>query len=479
MTSKDTGLRVIIYCRISRDWEGEALGVERQKEDCLARAKREGWKVVDVLLENDVSAAGHKKKARPLYDSLFQRARNGETDIILAYSNSRLTRRPKELEDLIELHEHTGVRICTIVSGDDDLSTADGRMVARIKANVDAAEAERVSERVRRKQQQRIAQGLSAAGGVRPFGYAADRVTVVEEEAEAIRQAARNILEHGASASSQARAWNEAGIRTVNGNEWTVNTITKVLKSPRIAGFVSHKGEIKGKAAWEPILEADVWERLHHALGNGKTGEGKRQQHLLTGMLFCAECGTSMAAGGQNGAYRCNRGRKGCGKVSARFEAIEGHVVSEWVKHVTEKTGSDFFEAEISVAGDQQELMILEGEREEINRRIETVRRNYALGRIGDDDFFPVIEMLRSRLGEIDTEISLKQRPHQFEGKTITSVVGKVPWRTAFDLLGEQDGTVVQREYLSRFIEKIKVSSTLVRGRARFDTDRVRITWRD
>ena len=38
----------MIYTRISRGNEGEALGVARHREDSLARAEREGWQIVDV-----------------------------------------------------------------------------------------------------------------------------------------------------------------------------------------------------------------------------------------------------------------------------------------------------------------------------------------------------------------------------------------------------------------------------------------------
>jgi site-specific DNA recombinase len=141
----------------------------------------------NVLVENDVGASSYSRKPRPLYAQLLERAQRREFDVILAYSNSRLTRRPLELEDLIRLHESTGVRLATVVSGDDDLSTADGRMVARIKASVDAGEAERVSERTRRGKLQRARQGRPMTGGGRPFGYANDRLTVIEAEAEAER----------------------------------------------------------------------------------------------------------------------------------------------------------------------------------------------------------------------------------------------------------------------------------------------------
>jgi site-specific DNA recombinase len=163
-------LRVCIYCRISKDREGEALGVNRQEEDCRKLADRLGALVGRVYIDNDISASTRSKKRRPEYEDMLEATRHGDWDLILSYSNSRLTRRPLELEGLIVLHERTGVRINTVVSGSDDLSTADGRMIARIKAAVDAAEAERTAERVARALQQRRENG-KPAGGQPIFGY--------------------------------------------------------------------------------------------------------------------------------------------------------------------------------------------------------------------------------------------------------------------------------------------------------------------
>jgi site-specific DNA recombinase len=84
--------RAVIYTRISRDPEGDALGVARQRQDCLDRAARDGWQVIDVLVENDVGASSYSRKPRPVYAALLERARRREFDVILAYSNSRLTR---------------------------------------------------------------------------------------------------------------------------------------------------------------------------------------------------------------------------------------------------------------------------------------------------------------------------------------------------------------------------------------------------
>src|SRR5436190_22326395 len=127
--------RAAVYCRISKDAEKRGEGVERQRADCEALVKRLRARVVAVYEDNDIGASTKSKKRRPGFDAMIAAVEAGEVDVIVAYSNSRLTRRPLEFETLIQLHERTGARIATVASGEDDLSTADGRMVTRIKAS--------------------------------------------------------------------------------------------------------------------------------------------------------------------------------------------------------------------------------------------------------------------------------------------------------------------------------------------------------
>ena len=97
-------LRAAVYCRISDDPEGRELGVQRQEEDCRGRAEREGWAVVGVFIDNDISASTRSRKRRPRFEDMLAAVERGEVGVIVAYSNSRLTRRPLELENLIKLH---------------------------------------------------------------------------------------------------------------------------------------------------------------------------------------------------------------------------------------------------------------------------------------------------------------------------------------------------------------------------------------
>jgi len=120
-----------IYARISSDPDGTRLGVERQIADCEALAARLGWTVSDQYIDNDLSA--WSGKARPEYQRMVDDLKNREIDAVLVWHPDRLTRHPKEVEELIALVEGIGdVRVETVTAGDYDLSTSAGRSVARI-----------------------------------------------------------------------------------------------------------------------------------------------------------------------------------------------------------------------------------------------------------------------------------------------------------------------------------------------------------
>ncbi len=57
--------RAAIYARISDDRTSDAAGVTRQEQDCRALALSRGWTVVDLFVDNDISAkapSGHGRK---------------------------------------------------------------------------------------------------------------------------------------------------------------------------------------------------------------------------------------------------------------------------------------------------------------------------------------------------------------------------------------------------------------------------------
>jgi DNA invertase Pin-like site-specific DNA recombinase len=330
----------VIYTRISQDSEGRGEGVVRQEEDCRKLAASRGLNVVGVYTDNDVSASAYSRKKRPEYARMIADAKAGRFGTIIAYSNSRVTRRLAELEELIQLTEKHGTEIMTVVSGQDDLSTADGRMVARIKASVDIAESDRISERVTRKHRELAQAGRVVGGGHRPFGWRDDQVTPHPAEADLIRAAAADVLA-GLPIRRVVDRWNDAGVTTSTGRPWTNGLVLQLLRSPRLAGWRVHRP--KGSAwtaippvavgkdgqpvrgEWEPILD----DATHRALAARLAGNTERRsripkrnarRYLLTGLLRCAVCNGPMYANkvGEAHFYRCDSGTHGNNAVSGR-----------------------------------------------------------------------------------------------------------------------------------------------------------------
>jgi DNA invertase Pin-like site-specific DNA recombinase len=302
-----TRVRAAIYVRISEDREGLEKGVDRQREDCLALADRLGFEVVGIYPDDDISASTKSTRPRPQYDAMLRQARAGAFSAILAYSNSRLTRRPREVEDLIELHDQCGVRLHTVVSGDDDLSTADGRMIARIKGNVDAAEAERIGERVKRAKAQAVAEGRFR-GGRRPFGYEEGGMVLRESEAQMIRDATAAILA-GRGLGALATELRERGVMSTAGKPIQRETLRALLMRPRNAGLVS-KGrsdrdsmQVVGPAAWPAIVDEDTWRAAWNLLADPsrKTNGGVNEARWLGSFIYrCGYpgCGAPMRVSG-------------------------------------------------------------------------------------------------------------------------------------------------------------------------------------
>jgi DNA invertase Pin-like site-specific DNA recombinase len=95
--------------------------------------------------------------------------KSGEAEVVVVYHADRLYRRLVDLERLVEVVEVTGAQVHTVAAGDVDMSTASGRMVARMLGAAAQHECERIGERMKMKHDELAARG-SAPGGRAPYG---------------------------------------------------------------------------------------------------------------------------------------------------------------------------------------------------------------------------------------------------------------------------------------------------------------------
>lgn len=327
--------RAAKYRRISRDREGRELGVERQDEDLDALAARRGLTVVADYCDNDLGASTRSRKTRPEYQRMLADARAGRFDVVLAYTSGRITRRPRENEDLIELSEQHGIRFEYVRSPSFDLNTSAGRRVARILAANDAGEAEDIAERVSRAKDQAAGRG-QWLGGRRPYGFEDDGTTVREAEAEVIREGVNAIIA-GASLRGLAAAWNARGLVTSTGKLWRQDTVGRMLTRARNAGLLVHRGKVVGPAAWPAIVPEDRWRAVCGVLADParRTQWTSTRRWLLSGLALCGVCGgpvvCTMMSTAPRGvpSYTCRASRGHVVRNAAELEAFVTVVVVE------------------------------------------------------------------------------------------------------------------------------------------------------
>jgi hypothetical protein len=206
--------------------------------------------------------------------------------------------------------------------------TGDGLLMARIMGAVAANESASKSRRVRRKMEQVAAEGRPHGGSQRPYGYAADKITVVAEEAAIIRTLVARFLA-GESSRSLA-SWLEAQeLSTVSGKPWRTGTLKAILISARIAGLRTHRGQVVGPAVWDAIITEDEHRRVLATYAQKKvSGRRVPQRYLLSGMLRCGKCGSTLYSSAREHTrrYVCISGpdhEGGCGRLTVVADPLE------------------------------------------------------------------------------------------------------------------------------------------------------------
>jgi site-specific DNA recombinase len=379
-----------IYLRISEDREGRELGVQRQEEDTRSLAERLDVRVVDVYSDDDISASTNSSKPRPDYERLLADARAGRIRVILAYKTSRLTRRPREHEDLIDLAKDCGTRFYFVASPNFDLNTSDGRKLARMLAAQDAGDPDLIQELTRRKKKQDAEQG-KVNGGKRTYGRGLsigtnpasgkevlDYYALVPSEVVILQEGKGRTLS-GESTRSIVVDLNNREIPTAEGGKWTVGGYRRTLLNPSYViyddndpekcGTRVHKGH-HHRALYPGVFTRAEHEALKDVFAANSTPYGPRtskpRSYVLSGIVRCGLCGGVMYGQGKtdNGRYirryHCkkwnNRGEQvGCGRVFRIAEPLED-LVTEAVKY---RFDSPEVEHALAPAEDKQRVIEL------------------------------------------------------------------------------------------------------------------------
>ncbi|MBV9664457.1 MAG: recombinase family protein, partial [Actinobacteria bacterium] len=298
-------LRAAIYARQSITREGSA-SLKAQVDACRATAKRLKLKVVVELVEAP-STSGYRNRgrSRPKFQELLTLIRDGDVDCVVTYKTDRLSRGGGPgWAPLVDAFDTAGR------DPDRAVATTDGwvsEFEIGIRSAMDREESKKTSDRMRDVRRREARDGVPRSAGRRAYGYTRDFSGIVPEEAALIDEAARRVLA-GESTWGICGDWNTRGVPTVTGRPWTVQTLTSILKSGRIAGLREHRGAVVSKGQWPAIVSADLREQLLVALAPKRKLGRRARTYPLVGLLRCGRCDQplrSLAREGGGRSYAC------------------------------------------------------------------------------------------------------------------------------------------------------------------------------
>lgn len=345
-------LPVGVYLRISEDQAGDAKGVGRQREDCTALAAVRRWE--PVIYEDNDRSAYRRDVVREDFERMLRDLRAGVIRGIVGYDLDRLFRQPRDLERAIDLYEEMPGLIFATLQGDINLTTADGRTMARVLVAFANKASADTGRRVQRKQLQLARDGELVHAGRVPFGWQADgRTADPAAKAEILR--AHERLLAGDKLIRIRDDWEERDIvpRAPDGSRHGKDksaahlahtTVRRILTNPALAGFKIYRGEImrddEGRpiqGAWDVLCTSDRLDAVQGVLDSRSTPwQPSGLSYLLSGIARCGKCTLPMRGQfvkGRNGTrraiYACDSGsaRKGCGGVARVADPVDSLII--------------------------------------------------------------------------------------------------------------------------------------------------------
>jgi DNA invertase Pin-like site-specific DNA recombinase len=311
------------YARVSRLDQNPQLQI-----DALEAAGC--WPIVE-------EKASGVSKNRPVRAEVLRQLKRGDT--LTCWKLDRLGRSVIDLLDVISDLERRGVRFRCLTQP-IDTSTPSGRFFVTLLAAFAEFERELIIERTIAGKQRKISDG-EHPGGVPLYGFAADHETVIEEEADLLRDAARRLLD-GEPLARIVDDWNDRGIRPRNAQRWRETALRGMLLNPRVVPII-------GQETYDKLV------RMFANPGNRRQRMGRPAEHLGSGILRCGreDCGQPMyvsrkaAKGGvPQETYRCHKtgggGRfSGCGSVAVSKVRADAWIAEAFIAAVASPDFAD------------------------------------------------------------------------------------------------------------------------------------------
>jgi site-specific DNA recombinase len=322
----------------------------------------------------------------------------GVYELLLVYRVDRLSRNVRQLAEIAENLDRSGVALRSATEP-FDTSTAAGKMMLQMLAVFAEFERTAIVERITG-MERAASEGRWIVGST-PFGYLRDRDKneIVSDPArvDIVRRIFRMYAEERMGAEAIAQVLNAEGHRSKNGFPFARPNVLWILRNPVYVGKVAFRGKIH-PGRHEAIVDEQTFEAVQAILVERRESQALKRGHpsdyLLSGVLRCGRCQNAYvgtAAHGRKNRYRyyvCSTryryGTEVCDGDRLPMEALEEAVVEQMAGVFSDS----------ALVGDTLALSRAEEARasEKTAQRLASIQQQLAAARRSLDRYFGAFE---------------------------------------------------------------------------------------
>ena len=307
-------MNIVAYCRVSTDKEDQLNSLETQKEFFLEYTKRTGDNLIKLYADEGIS--GTKIKNRKEFQRMLEDAEKGLFDMVVVKDISRFARNTVDLLQSVRKLKSLGIETQFLTA--NMTSMGNSEFVLTIFGALAQEESANTSKRIK------FGKKMNAEKGRVPnivYGYDKTigdyfNLSINEEEAKVIRQMFTWYTEEGFGGAKIANMLNERGIKTKRGNNWSQNSICRILTNEiytgkiingkeEVADFLTGQRKEKDESEWlvtvRPelrIIDDETFDRAQEVLKGRHdsfklTHERQSNKYLFSTLIKCKDCGWS------------------------------------------------------------------------------------------------------------------------------------------------------------------------------------------
>ena len=298
--------KALIYARVStEEQKKKGYSIDKQVDECVAYAKRNGYEVVKVFKEEGRSA---KDLKRPVLQGLFKHIKQhkNDVDVVIYKWWNRLSR--GEDSDIIELARFFGKYDVTPLSvTENNDNTPIANLMRKITQAMNKYELEIDSERTKAGLSKKAE--LGHFPGKAPVGYLNVRdendrgYIIVDEE---IKPHIKNIFKYYASGQysmeSLGRKMYLEGFKNKHGEAYPARKFEEILKNVFYIGkFVWAKQTYEGKHT--AIIDNKLFYKVQSMFKQDDKPVQNDKNFTYSKFIRCADCGRVLTAEMQKGGH--------------------------------------------------------------------------------------------------------------------------------------------------------------------------------